>query len=277
MMTINDKNGWFNYPVWLLFLALALSSCSKSEDAVPEPEVETFKTEAPWVPARAKLLKEWSYNYEKVIPVAGIYSKENFETKQGKAYVFLDEKYSVVYVVDWPAGATHGSLFADPVYFNLDTRDTVPRLQVLAGTNDNWHINFNDIYNSTISVNSDNSSFESGMIRTIATPFDELDQVPAIPAGLGKIVDMTVAIDNAAGNSWGYYTMANHILNPFRNKTNIIYLKDGRRVKFQLQNLYYGNPAPGTVKDKYEYPAPYFNFKYYIQPVAGNNTIKTRG
>jgi len=275
-MTIKNTNRWMTCLGCLSFLVLTLASCSKSEDPELAPEIEGFRQEAPWVPARAKMLKEWTYNYEKVIPVNGVYSKDNFENKQGKAYVFLDEKYGVVYVVDWPAGATHGSLFADPVYFNLDARDTVARAQVLAGTNDNWHINFNDIYNSTISVNNDNSSFESGLIRTIATPFDELDQVPSIPAGLTKVTDMTVAIDNAAGNSWGYYMMASHILQPFRNKTNIIYLKDGRRVKFQLQNLYYSNPEPGTVKDKYEYPAPFFNFRYFIQQTPGNSNLKTR-
>ena len=272
MIKIENRNGWMTYPICLLFLVLALTSCSKSDD--PEPE-EGFKAEAPWVPERAKMLKEWAYSYEKVIPVNGVYSKDNFEIKQGKAYVFLDEKYGVVYVVNWPAGATHGSLFADAVYFNLDARDTVPRAQVLAGTNDNWHINFNNIYNSTISVNNDNSSFESGMIRTIATPFDELDQVPPIPAGLGKTTDLELAMGNTGG-SWGYYIMESHILEPYRSKTNIIYLKDGRRVKFQLQNLYYGNPEPGTVKDKYEYPAPFFNFKYFIQQTPGNSNLKTR-
>jgi hypothetical protein len=124
-------------------------------------------------------------------------------------------------------------------------------------------------------VNNDNSSFESGMIRTIASPFDELDQVPPIPAGLTKTTDLALAMSNTGG-SWGYYIMASHILEPYRNKTNIIYLKDGRRVKFQLQNLYYGNPEPGTVKDKYEYPAPFFNFKYFIQQTPGNSNLKTR-
>ncbi|MBE9586194.1 HmuY family protein [Mucilaginibacter sp. JRF] len=266
------------FKTWLIaFIApVILASCSKSSDVQPQPEPEEvgFKAEAAWVPVRAKLVKTLDYSYRQVIPVNGVYEQDNYETKQGKGYVFFDEKFQVVYVVDWPADQTHGSVAAQPVYFNFDTRDTVARADVEAGLTDNWHINFNDIYNSTISVNY-NDEFEKGLIRTIATPFDQLDEVPAIPAGLTKVTNLAVSmVPN--GNSWGEYEMARHILTAYENKTNIIYLKDGRRVKFQLQNLYRSNPKPGTVKDKYEYPAPFFTYKYFIQQTAGSNNIKTR-
>lgn len=266
------------YKFWLVTVVMPfiMTACSKDNDTTPEnkPEPETFKEEAPWVPGRAKLLKTLNYTYRQVIPKNGEYLLENAETRNGKGYVFLDEKYNVVYVVDWPAGETHGSIVAQPVYFNLDTRDTIARADVKAGKTDNWHINFNDIYNSTISVNY-GEGFENGLIRTLASPFDELDQVPPIPEGLVKTTSLAVSmVPN--GNSWGEYEMATHILTAYTNKTNVIYLKDGRRVKFQLQNLYRTNPGPGTVKDKYEYPAPFFNFRYFIQQTPGSTNIKTR-
>lgn len=263
---------------WLVALVIPLivTSCSKDVGTAPETTseetVETFKKEASWVPERAKLLKTLNFSYKQVIPVDGKYLIDNFEIKTGKGYVFLDEKFNVTYIVNWPAGATHGSLEAQPVYFNLDTRDTIAKADIAAGKTDNWHIKFHEIYNSTISVNFDNSVLEKGLIRTLATPFNELDVIPAIPNGLQKRPDLPVSMDPNI-STWGYYDMTTHILVPDKKKTNIIYLKDGRRVKFQLENLYLGNPE--KVKDKYEYPSPFFNFKYFITASPGSDIIKT--
>lgn len=267
-----------NYWLIALIIPLLFTSCSKSDDE-NQAEAETFKTEAPWVPARAKKIKEMDFEYDAVIPYTAangkkVWDKANIERRQGKGYVFLDEKYNVVYVVDWPGASTNAADGANkPFYFNFDTQDVVAEADALARTK-TWHVKHFDIYNAFILTDytTDNGQPGLGKLRIVRTPFDELDEAPAEP--MIRVATTVEFEDREPVDGWGRYRLSDHILHPYKDRSFIFQLRDGRYVKYQLANMYRSNPD--TVIDKYEYEAPFFNFRYYIQQTPYDRNIKTR-
>lgn len=256
-----------------------LASCSKNEVQAPEDAVpDTAKVAGTnWVPARAKLLRDTSYSYSKVIPYKNasgvlVYDKANSETRQGKGYVYYDEKFKVVYMVDWPGisgNAAQGAAGFKPFLFNFEKKFNVTEEQASAGAA--WDIKFYDIYTAYIIPNKEGATGDQGKLRVYRTSFDELDE-----ALNQDMVRSSVEIemdDFATVDGWGRYRLTDHILHPY-DRTIVFRLRNGKYVKFQLMNLYRTNPA--VVKDKYEYEAPFYNFKYYVQETPNDRTIKTR-
>lgn len=262
---------------------LLLFACSKNNSEPEQPVVplDTMKMIGTnWVPARALKVKETSYTYDQVIPYKGtdgklIYDKTKSEKRNGKGYIYYDEKYKVVYVVDWPGDqATTASQGGHrPFYFNFDTRDTVAVADALAGTKP-WHVKHYDIYNAYMFTDAVTPAGQPGLgkVRVVRTPFDELDEALATP-----MIRNTVEIEMdefVTTDGWGTYRLSDHILRPYKDRTIIFQLKDGRYVKYQLVNLYRSNPK--VVNDKYEFQAPFYNFRYYIQQTPNDRNLKTR-
>lgn len=269
--------------VLCLLIGFSFSSCSKSDAPLPEEEtLDTAKMAGTnFVPARAIKVREVSYQYSAVVPYKDasgktIWDKANSEIRQGKGYVYYDEKFQVVYVVNWPGeqgDAASGAFGFKPFYFNFDTRNQVDRDAAEAGTAA-WHIKHYDIYTAYIASDATTANNEPGLgkSRIVRTAFDELDEAPATAMVRNGI---EIEMDgNATVDGWGTYRLSDHIVRPYKDRTMIFQLKDGRYVKYQLMNLYRTNPQ--VVVDKYEFEAPFYSFKYYIQPSANDRTLKTR-
>ena len=268
------------------FLALTASallvSCAKDKEAPETPETpDTAKIVGTnWVPARAIKIQDTTYSYQKVVPYKDasgklIYDKANLETKQGKGAVYYDEKFQVVYVVDWPGSqgsATGGAAGFEPFYFNFDRRHNIAPTSALAGTAP-WHIKFYDIYSAYVVTDGvTGTEGDLGKLRVYRTPFDELDE--AVDKTMVRTSVEIEMEDFSPTDGWGRYRLSDHILHPYKDRCVVFRLKDGRYVKFQLANLYRSNPV--TVTDKYEFEAPYFNFRYYIQQTPNSRVLKTR-
>lgn len=258
---------------------LAMFSCSKETETPEQPDVpDTAKIAGTnWVPARAVKIKDTSYTFSKVIPkkdASGklIYDKANSETKQGKGYMYYDEKFKVVYVVDWPGipgNAAEGAAGFKPFLFNFEKRFNVTEAQAAAGAA--WDIKFYDIYTAYILPNKTGATGDQGKLRVYRTTFDELDEALNQDMVRGSVeIEMD---DHATVDGWGRYRLTDHILHPY-DRTIVFRLLNGKYVKFQLMNLYRTNPQ--TVTDKYEYEAPFYNFKYYIQDTPNSRVLKTR-
>lgn len=268
---------------WALawMLSLCIAGCSK-QNVEPEKQqtLDTAKIAGTnWVPARAKLLRDTSYSYNKVIPYKNnngvlVYDKANSETRQGKGYVYYDEKFKVVYMVDWPGvpgDAAAGAGGFESFYFNFDKKHNVPQEAALSGKA-TWHIKFYDIYTAYIVTDGITSAEgDLGKLRVYRNTFDELDEA-ADKTMLRTSVEIEME-DNSMVDGWGRYRLSDHILHPY-DRTVVFRLKDGRYVKFQLMNLYRTNPV--LVKDKYEFEAPFYNFKYYVQETPNSRILKTR-
>lgn len=271
------------FKLWVLALGctIAIMACTKKNVEPENPALlDTMKMIGTnWVPARAIKVKETSYTYDQVVPYKDgngklIYDKANTEKRNGKGYVYYDEKYKVVYVVDWPGAqgvASEGG--HRPFYFNFDTRDTISVADALAGTK-TWHVKHYDIYNAYMLSDANTPSGQTGLgkLRIIRTPFDELDEAQESPMIRNAVeIEMDEFVTQ---DGWGSYRLSDHILRPYKDRTIVFQLRDGRYVKYQLVNLYRSNP--NVVNDKYEYQAPYYNFRYYIQQTPNNRTLKTR-
>jgi len=267
--------------LWMIGLIgmAALSSCGKDEVESPDNTVPDTAKKAGtnWVPARAKLLRDTSYTYSKVIPVKNvngvwIYDKANSETQQGKGYVYYDEKFKVVYMVDWPGiagNASQGAAGFKPFLFNFEKRFNITEEQANAGVA--WDIKFYDIYTAYIIANQAGATGDQGKLRVYRSSFDELDE--ALNQDMLRSSVEIEMDDFAPIDGWGRYRLTDHILHPY-DRTIVFRLRNGKYVKFQLMNLYRSNPT--VVKDKYEFEAPYYNFKYYIQDTPNSRTLKTR-
>jgi len=250
-----------------LMIALTCSvlmiSCGKDEVEAPEVITpDTAKLEGTnWVPARVKKISD---------------------------YIYLDEKYSVVYVVNLPApdagkGASEGHR---PLGFNFDSRTTilgdnhtsVSGNQYTWASSQNWHIYFDDMYNSSIHSNSTTADWEEGegKMRVLATPFDELKEAPAEPM-VRSLIPVSLN-ETSPILSWGFYRLGTHALYPFKDHTMVLKLRDGRFVKMQLINLYKDNPGtpPWWEDPLSKTQAPFFNFKYFIQQTPGSRNISTK-
>jgi len=269
---------------WAFGLSILFFSCAK-ERKDPETGTEVLDTAkiagTNWVPARAVKIRDTSYSYSKVIPVkdgAGklIYDKANSEIRSGKGYVYYDEKFKVVYVVDWPGeqgDATAGASGFKPLFFNFDTRHSVDPAAAQNRTA-TWHLKHFDIYNAFMETDALPASDVSGKgkLRVTRVPFDELDEATNTPMLRTSVQIEMNEIELVDG--WGSYRLADHILRPYKDRTLTFQLRDGRYVKYQLANLYRSNPV--VVNDKYEYEAPYYNFRYFIQQTPESRNLKTR-
>ncbi|WP_442589925.1 hypothetical protein ACSBL2_01560 [Pedobacter sp. AW31-3R] len=273
----------FTLWIWILGISMAITSCSKDTDSPVEPEVlDTAKMAGTnWVPARAVKIRDTTYNYSKVIPVTDasgklVYDKANSQTREGKGYVYYDEKFKVVYVVDWPGqqgNASGGAYGFVPMYFNFDTRHSVVTAAAEAGTA-TWHLKHYDIYNAYMLTDGPAASDVSGKgkLRVHRTPFDELDEALSTPM---VRTDVQIEMEEfTTVDGWGSYRLSDHILRPYKDRTIIFQLRDGRYVKYQLASLYRSNPT--VVNDKYEFEAPFYNFRYFIQQTPEDRNLKTR-
>jgi len=251
----------YQYALVIALMALFVA-CSKDNDPQiePEPEEEGFLEGTNWVPARAKKVSE---------------------------YIYLDEKYNVVYVVNLPTPDV-GNAVSDghrPLGFNFDTKSAV-----LGDRNDetdntrftwestkDWHFYVDGIYDSSFHSDADSDEGEEGKgkVEVVMTPFDELDQVPADLDFVHNANHLGLSEPNT---SWGYYYFNNHELKPYKDRTMLFLLKDGRYVKMQVVNLYKDNPdeAPSWRDEQTKSLAPFLNLKYYIQQTAGATDLKTR-
>jgi hypothetical protein len=239
-----------------------MASCSKDNDAPEGPELpDTAKmTGSNWVPARVKKVSD---------------------------YVYLDEKYQVVYVVNLPApdvgkGASEGHR---PVGFNFDTRSTIlgdnhdgaVDVRYIWASTQNWHVYFDDMYNSSIHSNATTADWVEGegKVKVVATAFDELKEAPT-EAFTRSLIPVSLN-ESSPILSWGFYRLGTHALYPYKDHTLVFKLRDNRYVKMQLVNLYKDNPGtpPWWEDPKSKTLAPFLNFRYFIQQTPGSRNIST--
>lgn len=246
----------------IAFLALFFTACSKGEDPIvePEPEEEGFLAGTNWVPARVKKINDYAY---------------------------LDEKFQVVYIVNLPCPDVGNSSSEGhrPLGFNFDSSMPIYGDNHNAGglsaytfeTSSTWHFYVDNIYNSSFNTNATTADGQAGRgkVTVAKTLFDELDQVPSTADFTKNVNHLGLSEPN---DSWGFYVFANHELRPYKDRSMLFLLQDGRYVKVQIVNLYKDNPAeaPNWREPTTKTLAPYLNFKYYVQKEVGNTTIKTR-
>lgn len=139
-----------------------------------------------------------------------------------------------------------------------------------------WDIAFTGPYNSEIYVNNADYLHNPGyggeasntavvlLHQSYESVVEAPDDVTFDQSELNKI-----GWASSEGSSgWFNYSLNTHIMQALPNRTYIIRLPDGNYAKLQLINAYKGNPP--AVTDMY-WPAPYYTFRYFVQPDGGKN------
>lgn len=139
-----------------------------------------------------------------------------------------------------------------------------------------WDIAFTGPYNSEIYVNNADYLHNPGyggeasgtavvlLHQSYESVVEAPDDVTFDQSELNKI-----GWASSEGSSgWFNYSLNTHIMQALPNRTYAIRLPDGNYAKLQLINAYKGNPP--AVTDMY-WPAPYYTFRYFVQPDGGKN------
>lgn len=143
----------------------------------------------------------------------------------------------------------------------------------------NWDISFSGIYNSLVSCNSGHLRANPGQggpgqstgIVMIDKPYHLVTTAPSEEVFANEANSGT-GWDSGSGFGWFFYTLANHIAVPLRNRTFVLKTAAGKFAKLEIINVYKGNPP--TVTDL-NWPAPYFTFRYYVQE-NGSRDLSTQ-
>ena len=138
-----------------------------------------------------------------------------------------------------------------------------------------WDIAFTGPYNSEVYVNDKNYRFNPGFEGPAESAVLKVDQgyekVVLAPDdqefNSSQITKVGWASTQGA-NGWFFYSLSNHLMQGIPNRTYVIRLPDGKYAKLQLLSVYKGNPP---VVSDLNWPAPYLNFRYYVQNDGSKN------
>lgn len=207
------------------------------------------------------------------------------------AYTSIDETTGTIYIRDLPGSIdnTYSSGFLS-MFFNLeghrvinpyDEDSTLLELPEEQQASADWDLAFTEVYNSYITIN--NGEIEAspgkggpgkGKLIVLDALFDELDQAPTEAAFDAFMEEQTATgwEDFPPGDKgWYFYSLDSHIMSPISGVTIVIKTAEGNYAKLEMGSLYLGSPENPTVNT----PAPYFNFRYYLQ-TDGSRNLKTR-
>ncbi|PUZ23887.1 HmuY protein [Chitinophaga costaii] len=141
-----------------------------------------------------------------------------------------------------------------------------------------WDLAFTGPYNSEVYVNSGTYEYNpgykgpgQGAIVIVNQDYDQVNTAPDNAAFNSSTV-YKIGWDAGNGVGWFFYSLDNHIVVPVQHRTFVLRTPDGKYGKLELINVYKGNPP--VVTDLF-WPAPYFTFRYYVQP-DGSRNIRTK-
>ncbi|MCG8184163.1 HmuY family protein [Tenacibaculum piscium] len=105
---------------------------------------------------------------------------------------------------------------------------------------------------------------------------DDYENITVVPSdaifkqdGIGK-----TAIDDFGKGMFDPYEMHDdHTLRVKKNQTLLIKTKNGHYVKLKIEDLYKNGDTSGTMKEVLGHKYPYYTFKYFLNPVAGNKKL----
>lgn len=206
-------------------------------------------------------------------------------------YTSVDKVTGTIYIKDLPGsiGNTHASGHI-PVFFNLKNHAIINphseegKLLELAEDERKglgWDVGFTSIYNSYITMN--NGQVEGnpayggegkGALIVLDALFDELDEAPTDEAFATFMANQTSTgwEDFPAGSKgWYFYSLQSHIMSAISGVTLVMKTADGKCAKIEMKSVYLGTPENPTVNT----PAPYFNFRYFLQ-ADGSRNLSTR-
>lgn len=178
---------------------------------------------------------------------------------------------------DTSATMAGGAASFIPLYFSFATNG---RIELSNGDKPTlkWDLAFTGPYNSEVYVNSGGYYYNpgyggpgKGAIIQVDSAFDQVTTAPAYE--LFETSTLTkIGWDAGNGTGWFFYSLDNHIAVPIKNRTFVLRTADGKYAKLELLNVYKGNPP--VVTDLF-WPAPYFTFRYFVQP-DGGHSIRTK-
>ncbi|TYP97679.1 hypothetical protein BC792_102101 [Sphingobacterium allocomposti] len=143
-----------------------------------------------------------------------------------------------------------------------------------------WDLAFTGPYNSEIFVNNAFHEFNPGYggeaentaVVLLRQAYETVAQAPSDADFDGSDVNKIGWAGTESSSGWFRYSLQTHIMQALPNRTYAIRLPDGKYAKLQLINAYKGNPEAVT---NMNWPAPYFTFRYYVQP-DGSKNLKTQ-
>jgi hypothetical protein len=138
-----------------------------------------------------------------------------------------------------------------------------------------WDLCFSDVYNSLVSCNGGSIVANPGYggpgqstgIVMIDKPYREVTQAPADDVFAAQAYSGT-GWDSGNGFGWFFYSLSNHLCTPIKNRTFVMRTALGKFAKFEILNIYQGNPPAVT---DLNWPAPYFTFRYFVQEDGSRN------
>ncbi len=224
-----------------------------------------------------------SYN-EEILPTE---KEEKPNLVKIKANVYKDINSKNIHIIDLPGDINktmkEGHI---PVYFSLEEIKIVNSInkegkllelsEELKNSN-KWDVCFGGIYNSEITVNtkSINNSDKYlnnnlGMLYVIDTPYFKVKKAPT-DEDFKKFMKEQVSVawnDYPKGHlGWYFYSLDSHVMKPVKGRTIIIKTAKGNFAKIEIKSLYLNNPEKPTIHT----PAPYFNFRFYLQKDGSRN------
>lgn len=145
---------------------------------------------------------------------------------------------------------------------------------------DQWDLAFTAQYNSEIYLNNAtieknpgfNGPVQNTAIVMIDRPYSEIDEAPSDDTFKNTNIIKIGMAETSYAAGWFFYNFNNHLAVPVKNRTWVLRLSNGNYAKLELISMYQGNPPEVT---NMRWPAPYFTFRYYVQP-DGSKNLNTR-
>ncbi|MCD8410799.1 HmuY family protein [Tenacibaculum finnmarkense] len=105
---------------------------------------------------------------------------------------------------------------------------------------------------------------------------DDYQNISVVPTdavfkqdGVGK-----TAIDDFGKGMFDPYAMhADHTLRVKKNRTLLVKTKNGHYAKIAIEDIYKNGDTSGTMNEVLGHKYPYYTFKYFLNPVAGNKKL----
>jgi hypothetical protein len=170
-----------------------------------------------------------------------------------------------------------GSASFKPLYFSFTSNDVVTIADADKPTI-KWDLAFTGPYNAEVFVNYGGYAFNpgyggpgKGSVIIVDRPYDQVPEAPS-DADFDASDIKKIGWDTGNGQGWFFYSVSNHIMVPVKNRTFVLRTAEGKYAKLQLINAYKGNPP--VVTDLF-WPAPYFTFRYFVQP-DGSRNLRTQ-
>lgn len=138
-----------------------------------------------------------------------------------------------------------------------------------------WDLCFSDVYNSLVSCNGGSiianpgyggPGLSAGIVK-VDKPYRDVTEAPSDEVFANEAYS-GAGWDAGNGFGWFFYSLSNHICVPVKNRTFIMKTAKGKFAKFEILNIYQGNPPSVT---DLNWPAPYLTFRFFVQEDGSRN------